>query len=360
MRPSCVQAAVRALGGPPPSTGTASMKVGFAGTPAFAAHLLRALVDADIPVALALTQPDRPRGRGQKLAASPVKELAQATRDTGPSAVVARDRRSAGASSRPRSRRARRRGVRAHPAAGDTRLAAAWVRQRARVAPAALARRGADPARAPRGRRGDGHHADADGCRTRHGSDARCRARSHRRARDGRHARAQACRSRERRRCLSLSAPSRREARSARRCRNLRTARRTHRRFKRAKPRSIGARPPRPSIARCARSIRYPGAATLWSGERVKVWRAQPAKALHGVRCSGNGARGRSPRHRGRVRRRRARCSTELQPAGGRRMSAGMFAAGRKVAPGGRFGAARGASVDVRPRGSRECAKRSD
>ena len=53
------------------------MKVGFAGTPAFAAHLLRALIDATIPVALALTQPDRPRGRGQKLAPSPVKELAR-------------------------------------------------------------------------------------------------------------------------------------------------------------------------------------------------------------------------------------------------------------------------------------------
>ena len=53
------------------------MKVGFAGTPMFAAHLLRALVDADISVTLALTQPDRPRGRGQKLAPSPVKELAR-------------------------------------------------------------------------------------------------------------------------------------------------------------------------------------------------------------------------------------------------------------------------------------------
>ena len=53
------------------------MKVGFAGTPAFAAHLLHALIDAEIRVALALTQPDRPRGRGQKLTPSPVKELAR-------------------------------------------------------------------------------------------------------------------------------------------------------------------------------------------------------------------------------------------------------------------------------------------
>jgi len=53
------------------------MKVGFAGTPAFAAHLFRALIDAEFRVTLALTQPDRPRGRGQKLAPSPVKELAR-------------------------------------------------------------------------------------------------------------------------------------------------------------------------------------------------------------------------------------------------------------------------------------------
>jgi len=52
------------------------MKVGFAGTPAFAAHILLSLLDADWPVSLVLTQPDRPRGRGQRVAPSPVKELA--------------------------------------------------------------------------------------------------------------------------------------------------------------------------------------------------------------------------------------------------------------------------------------------
>ena len=53
------------------------MKIGFAGTPAFAAHLLQALIDAGVPTTLVLTQPDRPRGRGQRLAASPVKALAR-------------------------------------------------------------------------------------------------------------------------------------------------------------------------------------------------------------------------------------------------------------------------------------------
>ncbi len=53
------------------------MRIGFAGTPAFAAHLLASLVDADLPIALVLTQPDRARGRGQKLMPSPVRALAR-------------------------------------------------------------------------------------------------------------------------------------------------------------------------------------------------------------------------------------------------------------------------------------------
>jgi methionyl-tRNA formyltransferase len=53
-----------------------SLRVAFAGTPAFAAVALRALLDAGIDVPLVLTQPDRPAGRGLKLAPSPVKRLA--------------------------------------------------------------------------------------------------------------------------------------------------------------------------------------------------------------------------------------------------------------------------------------------
>jgi methionyl-tRNA formyltransferase len=53
------------------------MTIGFAGTPAFAARLLASLVDAKLPIALVLTQPDRPRGRGQKTMPSPVKALAK-------------------------------------------------------------------------------------------------------------------------------------------------------------------------------------------------------------------------------------------------------------------------------------------
>ena len=56
------------------------MRVGFAGTPAFAATALRAIVDAGFSIALVLTRPDRPKGRGLKEASSEVKQEAQALR----------------------------------------------------------------------------------------------------------------------------------------------------------------------------------------------------------------------------------------------------------------------------------------
>ena len=52
------------------------MRVVFAGTPEFAATALQRLLDAGHSVPLVLTQPDRPAGRGLKLQASPVKQLA--------------------------------------------------------------------------------------------------------------------------------------------------------------------------------------------------------------------------------------------------------------------------------------------
>jgi len=54
------------------------MRLIFAGTPAFAAAALDALADAGHDIALVLTQPDRPAGRGMKLTASAVKQAAQA------------------------------------------------------------------------------------------------------------------------------------------------------------------------------------------------------------------------------------------------------------------------------------------
>ena len=51
-------------------------RIAFAGTPAFAVPSLRAVVASGATVPLVLTQPDRPAGRGRRLTASPVKELA--------------------------------------------------------------------------------------------------------------------------------------------------------------------------------------------------------------------------------------------------------------------------------------------
>jgi len=53
------------------------MKLIFAGTPDFAAPALAALIAAGHDIAMVLTQPDRPAGRGMKLKASPVKVLAE-------------------------------------------------------------------------------------------------------------------------------------------------------------------------------------------------------------------------------------------------------------------------------------------
>lgn len=52
------------------------MRIVLAGTPDFAVPALAALVAAGHPIAAALTQPDRPAGRGLAAAASPVKQAA--------------------------------------------------------------------------------------------------------------------------------------------------------------------------------------------------------------------------------------------------------------------------------------------
>jgi len=54
------------------------MRIVFAGTPEFAARALTGLLDAGHEIALVLTQPDRPSGRGLHSTQSPVKRLALA------------------------------------------------------------------------------------------------------------------------------------------------------------------------------------------------------------------------------------------------------------------------------------------
>jgi methionyl-tRNA formyltransferase len=53
------------------------MRVGFAGTPAFAATALEAILRAGFSVPIVLTRPDRPKGRGLRVQPSPVKSLAE-------------------------------------------------------------------------------------------------------------------------------------------------------------------------------------------------------------------------------------------------------------------------------------------
>ncbi|MDX1724499.1 MAG: methionyl-tRNA formyltransferase [Pseudomonas sp.] len=53
-----------------------SLRIVFAGTPEFAAEHLKALLDSPHQIVAVYSQPDRPAGRGQKLTASPVKQLA--------------------------------------------------------------------------------------------------------------------------------------------------------------------------------------------------------------------------------------------------------------------------------------------
>jgi methionyl-tRNA formyltransferase len=54
------------------------MRIVFAGTPEFAVPPLKRLLETSHEVCAVYTQPDRPAGRGRKLAASPVKQVAEA------------------------------------------------------------------------------------------------------------------------------------------------------------------------------------------------------------------------------------------------------------------------------------------
>jgi methionyl-tRNA formyltransferase len=68
--------APEAAGATGSAAAAAGLRIGFAGTPAFAATALAALLAAGHTVPLVLTQPDRPAGRGLKLQPSAVKQLA--------------------------------------------------------------------------------------------------------------------------------------------------------------------------------------------------------------------------------------------------------------------------------------------
>lgn len=57
---------------------TRPIRIGFFGTPVFAATVLRDILgDMDVSVACVVTSPDKPVGRSSALVASPVKQVAQ-------------------------------------------------------------------------------------------------------------------------------------------------------------------------------------------------------------------------------------------------------------------------------------------
>jgi methionyl-tRNA formyltransferase len=59
-----------------PSPTTPPLRIVYFGTPSFAVPTLAALIKSRHGVAAVVSQPDRPRGRGQRVAATPTKELA--------------------------------------------------------------------------------------------------------------------------------------------------------------------------------------------------------------------------------------------------------------------------------------------
>ncbi len=165
------------------------MRIVFAGTPDFAAVALDAIVsaapDAGWTVPLVLTQPDRPAGRGMKMQASPVKQLAlshglevdtPSSLRKGDSAVAAQARLKAVAPDvlvvaaygliLPPEVLAIPRGLRA---GWQPKLNRA---EHSRFAVAALAWSSAGCARDRGGRPGNRHHPHADGRRSRHRADA--------------------------------------------------------------------------------------------------------------------------------------------------------------------------------------------
>ena len=145
-----------------PANGNA-MRVVFFGTPQFAVPTLEPLLDSRTPVVGVVTQPDRPRGRGQKVTDAPVKALALS--NTGCrcfSPTRLRDPAVGDTLATLAARPRRRRRVR-EASFPESVLNASAPRddQRARVAAAAVSRRGAGASRGHRRRGRDRRHHHA-------------------------------------------------------------------------------------------------------------------------------------------------------------------------------------------------------
>ena len=313
------------------------MRVGFAGTRISPPGRLRRSIAAGFDVPLVLTRPDRPEGAGSGSNRRRSSALPQSARhlpvlqpatlksaEAGARAIAGR-----------RARRAGGRRLRPDPAARRPCLAAPRLPQHPCVEAAAMARRGADPARDQAGDAVTGitiMQMDA-GLDT--GPVIECVDVDDRSARDRRHAARQAGGSgarADRRRTRASRARRRAASGDAAAC-DRRDLRRQDRaaRMRRSTGRIVrGRHRPRNSCVRSgARAPQRSSAA-----QAVKVWRARADRATsHAARRRVPSRRTRR-RHRRRLRRRRACGFATCSPPAASGCPRRAFAAGRGVAPG--------------------------
>ena len=257
------------------------MRVVFMGTPSFAVPSLEHLA-AEHEVVLVLTRP-RCRALARKapgaLAGQGGGSGARPAR-SGDQAHHARGARGARGGAR---RRVLRGGLRLHPARRGSHDGASGLRERPRLAPAALARRGAHPAVDPRGRRGDGRVDHAHRARGRYGGVLRPSL-VRRRRQDGRRAHRPSCPSWAPRCCAASFPPSptappygpsrtRRASRTPPRSRSPRCA-------------STPSIPPSPTCAECSRRAMPRPPAASRRGRPVRVLRARLAPGGGGCRSA--------------------------------------------------------------------------
>ena len=147
-------------------------RVVFFGTPAFAVPTLEALLRSRHPVAGVVTQPDRPRGRGHKTTAAPVKALAAAA---GVPVLQPQRLQRRSVSGRAHGTERRRGGsgrLRKNPDRAGSRRAEARPPERPCLTPASVPRRGAGAPSGHRRRARNRHHHHAGRAGARRGTDA--------------------------------------------------------------------------------------------------------------------------------------------------------------------------------------------
>ena len=149
------------------------LRIVFCGTPAFAVPSLRHLIaQPDFEIAGVVTQPDRPRGRGQEMHGSPVKDAALEAGIPVYQPEKIKSDEAYRLFQAPRAGRGRHHRLRPDHFAAADRYPAARMDQSARLAAAEISRRRADQLGHREWREAHGPHDDADRCGARHRADA--------------------------------------------------------------------------------------------------------------------------------------------------------------------------------------------